>query len=340
MFNNHFYSQIILSIVSISFSIISILLIIFYYGGRFNYYLNKKFNEKILDMNSQVVREGKNIIIEIIPEFNYDKYIILGAHYDSININYNYILYALIFILTSLGTLILGIIYILLNILFLFSIFGLNIFGIMPFNDIGSLFNLILIFFSSIVSIALILWINVKMSNKSTGSSDNASGIAILIELLHVIKDLKFNFRLDIIFFGDEEEGLIGSINFVKNRLNELKKFDVEMISLDTLGTKGILTYASSHGIPKLKYSDDLIKKILKAADELKIKTKPQWFPYPASDHAPFIFAKVKATQLYNKSLIANTKQDTINRIKIESLEQTGNLILKYLENLNKETTK
>jgi len=314
-------TRIMFLILSIISAAIQMALMIFNFNSRFNKYLNEKFSEKLPENEEIELPDAFNIIIQKIPKKSSKKHIIIGAHYDSISISYHYIVYALIFIISALGSIILGIYYIILDVLLI------NLINT-PIFDLLVIIGLI---FSSIVTLSLLMWLGLRLKNESSGASDNASGVSIIIELARILKDVELNYKLTLILFGVEEEGLLGSINYVKNNLDQLKSEDVMMISLDTLGTKARLNLASGHGIPKKQYDKELLSKLKQAADALDIDLKYQWLPYPSSDHAPFIFQNFKATQLFRKLTIANTTQDTIDKIDAESLEETGKLILKFL---------
>ncbi|MBD3229843.1 MAG: M20/M25/M40 family metallo-hydrolase [Candidatus Lokiarchaeota archaeon] len=315
-------------ILSIICATVMLALTYFNFNLRYDKYLSEKFSQRLPKKEQYELPSAKNIIIEKKPK-NKDiknKHIILGAHYDTISISYHYLLNSIVYIISAVGTLFLGIYFIILDI-FLFIVY--------PVGPILNIFIINGITLASIVSVAVVMWLATRLHNKSYGAVDNASGVSILMELARILKDTELNYRLSLIFFGVEEEGLLGSIHYVKSNLEDLKEEEVMMISLDTLGTDDQLTYAEGHGYPKNEYSKELIDKIRNAADELGIDIKPQWFPYPSSDHAAFVFQGFKATQLFSRTMIANTKQDTIDKIEVEQLEKIGNLVHKFLMNEN-----
>ncbi len=317
-------SKIIFLLISIISAIITIILLLFNFFNRINHYLKEKFLEELPSEETYELPEASNIIIEKRPKKKSDLHVIIGAHYDSISINFNFLFYTIIYLISGIGTLFVSVYYIFLDI---FLIGSTSITMI----NYGIIIGLIL---SSVVSVSLLCWLNVKLKNESHGASDNGSGVSILIELARILKDFELNFNLTLIFFGVEEEGLLGSINYVKLNLEQFKKEKIMMISLDTLGTSGKLKYASGHGLKK-KYSPELIKKLKEAADQVNVKIIPQWLPYPSSDHAPFVFHNISATQIFKNLTIANTVQDTIDRIDINSLEETGKILVQFLMNLN-----
>ncbi|MEK6984001.1 MAG: M20/M25/M40 family metallo-hydrolase [Nanoarchaeota archaeon] len=52
---------------------------------------------------------------------------------------------------------------------------------------------------------------------RSPGANDDASGVAILVDVIEKLKKLKLRNRVRIIFFDDEENGRFGSISYVRN---------------------------------------------------------------------------------------------------------------------------
>lgn len=50
----------------------------------------------------------------------------------------------------------------------------------------------------------------------SPGANDDASGVAVLIKLAEKLKNKKLNNKIKLIFFGDEENGRLGSLCYIK----------------------------------------------------------------------------------------------------------------------------
>jgi len=68
------------------------------------------------------------------------------------------------------------------------------------------------------------------------GANDNASGVAMLLELAHYFKDNPPNYSILFIAFGAEEAGLIGSYFYNSNPVLPLKKVKF-VVNLDLFGT-------------------------------------------------------------------------------------------------------
>lgn len=69
------------------------------------------------------------------------------------------------------------------------------------------------------------------------GADDNASGVAVLLELARLVKAESFNFRRSVIFvaFGAEERGMNGSWYFANRAFAHTQKISL-MINLDMVG--------------------------------------------------------------------------------------------------------
>lgn len=68
------------------------------------------------------------------------------------------------------------------------------------------------------------------------GADDNASGVALVIELAHQLKDKKLNSNILFLSFSAEEKGLYGSSYFVENSLPAIKNQTLCFINFDMVG--------------------------------------------------------------------------------------------------------
>ena len=89
------------------------------------------------------------------------------------------------------------------------------------------------------------------------GADDNASGVATIIELARIFKEMEGDLKRSIMFiaFDGEEQGLLGSAHFVANPTIPLEKI-VAMFSLDMVGylkTSGWLKYEGIGTIDRFK---------------------------------------------------------------------------------------
>ncbi|MFX1378496.1 MAG: M28 family metallopeptidase [Promethearchaeota archaeon] len=163
--------------------------------------------------------------------------VIISAHYDSISANIPYRLQVIIFFIYRLIVVFYIIVFVVFIAIFLFDFFALIRL---------SLSNLLIIFisFSSIGGVFLsipILYL-VFRERPSSGSVDNASGIAISLELAKILKKNPLN-NMDVLILwpGAEEWGLKGSRRFCKTHFKSLKKiYDLDNsfnINIDMVGS-------------------------------------------------------------------------------------------------------
>ena len=145
--------------------------------------------------------------------------IIFSAHYDSLSINYS-----------GKFLLIASVLY-----FFFFIVYY-------PINYYGDIYFEIKVIYCIIIFFYLAFLLSIKIENQSKGSIDNASGIAILIELSKIFFYKPLN-NLDLIFLwtGAEEDGLWGSKHYCSKNFWWLdKKYNLDksyIINIDMVGS-------------------------------------------------------------------------------------------------------
>ncbi|MFX0007294.1 MAG: M28 family metallopeptidase [Candidatus Hermodarchaeota archaeon] len=161
--------------------------------------------------------------------------VIITAHYDSISANLPYRLQVVIFFIYRLIVVFYGIVF------FTFAgIFFLDLLRVIPVASFLTVF----ISFSSVggVLISIPILYLVFKERPSSGAIDNASGVAISIELAKIFnKNPLENTDVLILWPGAEEWGLKGSKAFCKNHFKSLKKiYDLDNsynINIDMVGS-------------------------------------------------------------------------------------------------------
>jgi len=126
------------------------------------------------------------------------------------------------------------------------------------------------------------------------GADDNASGVAAVLEIAEAFAKAAEKPRRSIIFalFNAEEKGLIGSRFFVRNPPVPAERI-VAMVNLDMvsrLGSGGISAYGAETAAGLREIVDAAAK-----AEDLAIRHFPAGRIGGASDHAPFLAAKIPA---------------------------------------------
>ena len=152
------------------------------------------------------------------------------------------------------------------------------------------------------------------------GANDNASGVAVLLEIARQWKEQGYVPRRSVLFaaWDGEENGLWGSTYYVEHPSYPLTS-TVGMLALDMLGAGTDRLYVDSGGM--------VADQSLASAALLGIPSQGQ--SMGRSDHAPFVGAGVPAT-LYiwwdgvAPGVVYHVPQDNLENIKPAKLKATG----------------
>lgn len=163
----------------------------------------------------------------------------------------------------------------------------------------------------------------------SPGADDNASGVAVLLELARIFATETTRYPLRLVAFDMEEPGCLGSKEYVAKLVREKQKLRL-MMSLEMLGYCDANSGTQNYPAPVLQkfYPDtgDFIALIgnLKTLPDIfrlrnsfrKSGTKSEFLPVPnngkmvsavrRSDHAPFWDAGYKAMMVTDTSFLRN----------------------------------
>jgi hypothetical protein len=133
-----------------------------------------------------------------------------------------------------------------------------------------------------------IIAVGMRTDTPSCGADDNASGVAVLLELADTLKSETVNVRLDIAMFSAEEVGLFGSRQWVKQHEQEIDPARTLILNLDSVGRGEKLFIIRGLGMLPKKYSDDFLCGIIEeAAMDLGLECAYAWLA--SSDHAEFL---------------------------------------------------
>ena len=216
---------------------------------------------------SLVERESsKNVVAKIEAVKNQEKrpVVILSAHYDSFSTKIPYRLQKIFFFLFKI-------------MLIPYIMFAFFLVFFFLFNEPTAEITQLILYFTLVEFVmATITFLLIYDSDNSSGSVDNASGVAILIELTKVFKRQPLeNYDVIVLWSGGEEWGLKGSIAFCKKHRDYLKKtYDLNRsfnINVDMVGSYiGLETKPSLH-LRRRKEVFDLNKRIEETANKLNI---------------------------------------------------------------------
>ncbi|KXB02734.1 hypothetical protein AKJ43_00715 [candidate division MSBL1 archaeon SCGC-AAA261D19] len=183
----------------------------------------------------------------------------------------------------------------------------------------------------------------------SPGANDNASGVAIMLEVARLaststIKRTDFQF----VAFGGEEQGLYGSKEFFSR--------DVEvsfLLNLDSIGAGTCLSIIEGNGILRRhRTSPELNEMLRERARDLGFEVDSIWVPFSTHDHLPFVGGGVDATTLTSYESGRKTKldrflekvfglsrvrthryseihtlEDVPEKIRLDNMKKVGNLV-------------
>lgn len=170
------------------------------------------------------------------------------------------------------------------------------------------------------------------------GALNNASGVAVMMELARVVKSQKAIPDKTIIFTGwnNKEGGMLGSKYYADNPLYPLE--DSQVLVLKGLGadkTNQIVVDGVGDIAEIIRY------KLKKYGQDLNINTKETKYG-TGSDHESFISKGVPAVYIfsnfsdsydgYYENKFVNTNQDKINVINKDNLQRDSSLLLNYIK--------
>jgi hypothetical protein len=307
------------------------------------YFIIKNMFERFRKITFVSKEESKNIftLIPAKQEVVDRPLVIISAHYDSISTNLPYKLQVIIFFLYRL------IVFFYAFIVIVFStIFLLDYFNIIPLTN----FMVILIIFTSIggVFISIPIVYLVFKERESTGSIDNASGVAVTIELAKIFDKKPLN-NIDILFLwsGAEEWGMKGSKKFCKKHFTSLNRnynFDKSFnINIDMVGTYiGLLN--KSGLIIRRKINRNLNDTLKSTADQLNIPLKMHSKTIkPKSDYKMFEKYAKKLNSKFQVSMFHSAKdskyihslRDTPDKCSVENLNGCINICHQALRSID-----
>ena len=307
------------------------------------YFIIKSFFERTRNLSFINKEESKNIFAKILSKDQTPDrpLVIFTAHYDSISLNIPYKLQVIVFFIYRL----IFLFYVLIIIIFS-TILVLDYFNVIPLPN----FVIVLITFTSMtgvfVSIPIIFLVFIE--SPSSGSIDNASGVAILIELAKLFKKNPLN-NMDLLFIwtGAEEWGMKGSKKFCANHFNSLNHdYDLDRsyyINIDMVGSYiGLLNKTGF--IIRRKFNNNLNDIFEATAKQLKIPlVKFNKIIKPKSDYKMFKrYARRERKKLQiscfhsdKDSKFIHSIKDTPDKCSIENLNGCLNICSQTLRSID-----
>jgi acetylornithine deacetylase/succinyl-diaminopimelate desuccinylase-like protein len=302
-------------------------------------------------------KESQNVIGKIKPDGEIKKLLIFSGHHDSA-LQFNllrYLKYGYA-IINFLG---LGIMFFWCLSSILFVVLSIFTFSINLTFLYGIFFNLAiwLLIIGAIPVISLFFFVTPgEKANKVPGAVDNLSAIAIVLGLGRYLQKNKNlipeNTEIRLISFGSEEAFLRGAFRYVESHLEELKRYDAECINLDAIQSSDYLTFSDKEPTTRTIHSEEVVKKLVKAADVAGVKVKIAGLGGGTfiekivgligggTDAAAFSKSNIKASTIAGLSLlkmvhIYHQETDTPDKIEQGVLENALKICIGYVMNIN-----
>lgn len=171
-----------------------------------------------------------------------------------------------------------------------------------------------------------------KMGNSIyKGAIDNASGTAVLLDLAERLKekskDTTFDKDIIIAAFNAEEDGLIGSFEFVKDYAGQYD--EIININIDCVGSK---TAGAIYLDDSFEINDELIKSLKPYLDKYNLEYMDGY--YGLSDNHSFATRDYPGITIGQGELkYIHTKQDTVEDVDFDYLERVSNAVFDFVVN-------
>lgn len=303
LFNKHPFLSFVISIIIAG-------TIIFLTG--WSILIEKLYDFKILTRESDNIL-AKSFIHDGLPD------VIFMAHYDSKSQTFSIRFRVLLNII--------GIIAVLLSIFFIIFCF---LFGFQ--------LPLVLIYIFSILSLVpyFILIFNFT-GNSSPGAVDDASGVAVVLELARVLKDWMGKANLYFLLTGAEELGLAGAVRFIQKYENNFRKGRTFFINFDGISKEEKPVITAKYGLLATRSSRKLEQWFLEIFNNLGITPRSAWLLTGAGlDSIPiasrgFDSITISCGKIHTAKKI-HSPYDSKDNLSDQTLKLTGDASLKLLE--------
>jgi hypothetical protein len=170
------------------------------------------------------------------------------------------------------------------------------------------------------------------------GANDDASGVAVLLEVARLAARRAHRLTYRFISFCAEEEGLLGSRDYVqKNDLSPVRA----MIALELVG-RGELVVGPVP-VPPARWAQELLLRAARESGARGVMARPIWSIAPrilglpfSADHEPFLDRKVPSFLVLGTfpGWAYHTSEDGVSGVRPEALENTVRVVDRILQDL------
>jgi Zn-dependent M28 family amino/carboxypeptidase len=162
------------------------------------------------------------------------------------------------------------------------------------------------------------------------GADDNASGIAVMLDLAKKLQKTNTNNNYLFMAFSGEEMGLLGSNYFVKNPTLDLKKTNY-MINMDMVGRLKQDSTLAVYGVG----TSTRFKQTLKANND-KFKLVENESGVGPSDHTSFYLSDIPVLHFFTGQHEDYHKpSDDFEKLNYEGMQTISNYIFEVISDLN-----
>lgn len=164
----------------------------------------------------------------------------------------------------------------------------------------------------------------------SPGADDDGSGVAAILMMASILSKYSFNSTIKFILFSGEEQGLLGSKEYVKEIKNKNNNI-IGVLALDKIGyakTYKDWTTIRHHSDPASSWMIDISEDISnKYKDEINLKINRLPFD-SSSDHKSFVDQGYTGSNLVEQSLnpYYHTSEDLLKHMNISYLKKVCQL--------------
>ena len=183
----------------------------------------------------------------------------------------------------------------------------------------------------------LLLQINLT-ENRSPGGFDNASGVGVMLEVARVVMGRGEKKSVTFLAAGAEEYGMCGALRYIQAHADEYDPENTYVINLDGLGVGNGVNLITRYGIPSTRTTRTLGNLFRTSSEALGIRVSERYLPIGVGlDSIPiasrgFETVTLTARGVGSVALKIHSKQDRIELLNAESLQEVGELIIDVIE--------
>ena len=183
----------------------------------------------------------------------------------------------------------------------------------------------------------LLLQINLT-ENHSPGAFDNASGVGVMLEVARVVMGRGEKKSITFLATGAEEYGMCGALRYIQAHADEYDRENTYVINLDGLGVGNGVNLITRYGIPPTRTTRTLGNLFRTSSEALGIRVSERYLPIGVGlDSIPiasrgFETVTLTARSVGSVALKIHSKQDRIELLNAESLQEVGELIIDVIE--------